>query len=240
MPPAHMARSGSSRGFPCQIPERARSPPAVHRRESAAAKPPPSEFSGPRSGLVMVTGASLGRVGAEQGLAVAAAEQEDEPLQVAAQLGQAVGGVADELCQGVAQAGGVAGQPLAEELQQLGELGRVDGRSSAVLKRSPCTAAGVPGAARSRSPPAAPPATPSRTRPRTPPWCLLAGRRSPTGSASPRWARCGLRAPRHPGRLHRTDPRGIRPAPAPVCQLVPAEPLAPVPGPPRRHRVLRP
>ena len=50
----------------------------------------------------MVTGASLGRVGAEQGLAVAAAEQEDEPLQVAAQLGQAVGGVADELCQGVA------------------------------------------------------------------------------------------------------------------------------------------
>jgi hypothetical protein len=34
--------------------------------------------------------------------------------------------VADELCQGVAQAGGVAGQPLAEELQQLSELGRVD------------------------------------------------------------------------------------------------------------------
>ena len=34
--------------------------------------------------------------------------------------------MADELCQGVAQAGGVAGQPLAEELQQLGELGRVD------------------------------------------------------------------------------------------------------------------
>src|SRR5206468_2644320 len=69
---------------------------------------------------------SLCRAGAEQGLAVAAAEQEDEPLQVAAQLGQAAGGVADELCQGVAQAGGVAGQPLAEELQQLGELGRVD------------------------------------------------------------------------------------------------------------------
>jgi hypothetical protein len=52
----------------------------------------------------------LCRAGAEQGLAVAAAEQEDEPLQVITQLGQAVGGVADELCQGVAQAGGVAGQ----------------------------------------------------------------------------------------------------------------------------------
>jgi len=50
------------------------------RSESAAAKPPPSEFSGPRSGLVTVTGASLCRVGAE-GLAVAAAEQEDKPLQ---------------------------------------------------------------------------------------------------------------------------------------------------------------
>jgi hypothetical protein len=99
--------------------------PRVRRRGSAAAKPPPSGFSGPRSGLVTVTGASLCRVGAVQGLAVAAAEQEGEPLQVAAQLGQAVGGVADELCQGVAQAGGVAGQPLAEELQQLGELGRV-------------------------------------------------------------------------------------------------------------------
>jgi len=66
----------------------------------------------------------LCRVGAAQGLAVAAAGQEDEPVQVATQLGQAVGGVADELCQGIPQAGGVAGQPLAEELQQLGELGR--------------------------------------------------------------------------------------------------------------------
>jgi len=54
---------------------------------------------------------------ARRGLAVAAAGQEDKPLQVITQLGQAVGGVADELCQGVAQAGGVAGQSLAEELQ---------------------------------------------------------------------------------------------------------------------------
>jgi hypothetical protein len=120
-----MARSGSSRGFPCQIPERPAAPRCTGR-ESAAAKPPPSEFSGPRSGLVTVTGASRCRVGVEQGLAVAAAEQEDEPLQVITQLGQAVGGVADELCQGVAQAGGVAGQPLAEELQQLSQFGRVD------------------------------------------------------------------------------------------------------------------
>jgi hypothetical protein len=42
-------------------------------------------------------GASLGRSWAEEGLAVVAAEQEDEALQVVAQLGQAVGGVADEL-----------------------------------------------------------------------------------------------------------------------------------------------
>jgi hypothetical protein len=33
---------------------------------------------------------------AEEGFAVAAAEQEDEPLQVGAQLGDAVGGVANE------------------------------------------------------------------------------------------------------------------------------------------------
>jgi len=39
--------------------------------------------------------------------AVAAAEQEDEPLQVTAQVVQAVGGVADELCQRGAEAAGV-------------------------------------------------------------------------------------------------------------------------------------
>jgi hypothetical protein len=52
------------------------------------------------------------RVRAEQGLAVAAAEQEDEPFQVITQLGQAVGGVADELCQGLAQAGGGRGPAI--------------------------------------------------------------------------------------------------------------------------------
>ena len=83
----------------------------MRRRESAAAKPPPSGFSGPRRGLVTVTGASRSRVGAEQRLAVAAAKQEDKPLQVITQLDQAVGGVADGLCQGVAQAGGAAGHP---------------------------------------------------------------------------------------------------------------------------------
>jgi hypothetical protein len=78
----------------------------------------------------------LSRAKVKEGLAVAAAEQEDEPLQVITQLGQAVGGVADELCQGFAQAGGVAGQPLAEELQQLSELGRVDDVFSELCKPS--------------------------------------------------------------------------------------------------------
>jgi hypothetical protein len=62
-------------------------------------------------------GPSSRRIGAEQGLAVVAAEQEDEPVQVLAQLADVVGGVADELFQRGAEAGGVAGQPLAEELQ---------------------------------------------------------------------------------------------------------------------------
>jgi hypothetical protein len=79
-----------------------------------------SELLGPRSGLVMFI-ASFGRAGAEQGLAVVAAEQEDEPVQVLAQLADVVCGVADELFQGGAEAAGIAGQPLAEELQQLGE-----------------------------------------------------------------------------------------------------------------------
>jgi hypothetical protein len=55
-------------------------------------------------------GRSFFHCGAEEVPAVAAAEQEDEPLQIGAQFAQAVGGVADELCQGGAQAGGVAGQ----------------------------------------------------------------------------------------------------------------------------------
>ena len=69
---------------------------------------------------------SPGRAGAEQGLAVVAAEQEGEPVQILAQLGGVVGGVTDELLQG-RRGAPVAGQPPAEELQQLGELGRVYG-----------------------------------------------------------------------------------------------------------------
>jgi hypothetical protein len=57
-------------------------------------------------------------------LAVAAAEQEDEPLQVGTQLAQAVGGVTDELCQRRTEAGRVASQPFTEESQHLGQLGR--------------------------------------------------------------------------------------------------------------------
>jgi hypothetical protein len=45
----------------------------------------------------MVT-ASLCRATDKEGLAVAAVEQEDEPLLVTVHFVQAVGGVADELC----------------------------------------------------------------------------------------------------------------------------------------------
>jgi len=58
-------------------------------------------------------------------LAVAAAEQEDEPLRVGAQVLEAVSGVTGELFQGDGQPGGVAVQPLAEELQHSGEFGDV-------------------------------------------------------------------------------------------------------------------
>jgi hypothetical protein len=77
--------------------------------------------------------ASLGRAGAEQGLAVVAAEQEGEPVQILAQLAGVVCGVTGELFQGRAEAAPVAGQPPAEELQQLGEL------SGAGAARRPCT-----------------------------------------------------------------------------------------------------
>jgi len=43
-----------------------------------------------------------------------------------------------------------------------------------------------------------------------------------------------------PGRLHRPDPRRVRPRPAPVRQLVPPAPCQPLRCPPPRHRVLRP
>ena len=62
---------------------------------------------------------------AEEGLAVAAAEQEHKTLRVGAQLREAIGGVADKVFQRWAEAGGVAVQPLAEELQHLGEFGGV-------------------------------------------------------------------------------------------------------------------
>src|SRR5258707_460211 len=72
-----------------------------------------------------VSSADWGRAGvsgrrAEQVLAVAAAEQEGEPVQVVAQLLDAVGRVAGKLFQGRGQAAGVAGEPVAEELQHLG------------------------------------------------------------------------------------------------------------------------
>jgi hypothetical protein len=72
-------------------------------------------------------------------------------------------------------------QVRAQQLRQDRRAG--PGRSSAWLRRSPCTAAGAPGAPRSRSPPAGRPASSSRTRPRTPPASLRAGRRSAAAAA---------------------------------------------------------
>jgi hypothetical protein len=63
-------------------------------------------------------------VACEELLAVAAAEQEDEAVQVVAQLRDAVGGVADALGeQGLQPRFG--GKPFAEEGQNLGELAGV-------------------------------------------------------------------------------------------------------------------
>ena len=83
-----------------------------------------------------------------------------------------------------------AGDPRLREqvrAQQLGQDRRAGPcRSSAGPRRSPCTAAGAPGAPRSRSPPAGRPASPSRTRPRTPPVSPGAGPRSAAASAPTR------------------------------------------------------
>lgn len=56
----------------------------------------------------MLARARRSRLGAEELLAVAAAKQEDEPLQVVMQVGQPVGGVAGETTQVSPQAPGAA------------------------------------------------------------------------------------------------------------------------------------
>jgi hypothetical protein len=66
-------------------------------------------------------GVTAGR--AEERLAVVAAEQEGEAIQVAAQVRGAVSGIADEAGQRYPEAVGVAAEPVAEELQELSELG---------------------------------------------------------------------------------------------------------------------
>jgi hypothetical protein len=53
---------------------------------------------------------------AENGLAVAAAEQEDEPVQVLSQLVGVVCGMADEVFQRRAEAAWVSLEPVGEEL----------------------------------------------------------------------------------------------------------------------------
>jgi hypothetical protein len=55
------------------------------------------------------------------------AEQEGETGQVVTQLADAVGGVADELCQRGGQPGRVAVQPADQELQHFGEFRGVGG-----------------------------------------------------------------------------------------------------------------
>ena len=67
-------------------------------------------------------------------------------------------------------------QVRAQQLRQ--DRGAGPCHSSAGPRRSPCTAAGAPGAGRTRSPRAVRLAGPSRTRPRTPPACRPAGHRS--------------------------------------------------------------
>ena len=81
------------------------------------------------------------RLRAEEGLAVTAAEQEDKPFQVAAQLGDAVGGVANEVLEGGAEAGGVAAQPLAADglRTRLAEVGTYEKPRRALSKRNHCT-----------------------------------------------------------------------------------------------------
>ena len=59
---------------------------------------------------------------ADQGLAVAAAGQEGEALQVIAQLVEAVGGMAGELFQRCGQADGIAGQPGPSQTGPMPEL----------------------------------------------------------------------------------------------------------------------
>ena len=71
-------------------------------------------------------------------------------------------------------------------------------RSSGWLRRWPCTAAGAPGARRSRSLPADRPASSSRTRPRTPPSSPRAGLRSAAGTALSRSPRSCSAAPGRP------------------------------------------
>src|SRR6266849_8936005 len=79
--------------------------------------------------LVVVTSSSRSGLiaAAEQVLAVAFAEQEDEPVQVTAQVRGGIGGMPGEPGQRGFQAAGVAGQPLADEAEDLGEFGGVGG-----------------------------------------------------------------------------------------------------------------
>jgi len=87
------------------------------------------------SGCFLFVGSDRGLAGcrgsvgvfAEEELAVVAAEEEGEAVQVGAEGVRAVGGVADEGEQRGGKALGVGGQPAGDELEGLGELDGVGG-----------------------------------------------------------------------------------------------------------------
>jgi hypothetical protein len=74
--------------------------------------------------------------GLEELFAVASAQQEGEPAQVAAQLLDAVGAVADVFLQRCREVIWVAGEPAGEEVQELSEFGSMAGLAAKSKVRS--------------------------------------------------------------------------------------------------------
>ena len=93
-----------------------------HHRSSCASSPPASSMTVTRRAPATVIRRSVRRFCRPQRTNRVGSLRPKK----GAQLRGAVGGVADELFQAGAQAAGVAGQPLGQELQQFGEFGRVD------------------------------------------------------------------------------------------------------------------
>ena len=83
--------------------------------------------------------AGSGLVRGEHALAVGDAEEEPEPGEVVAQRAGAVGLAADEPGQGRDEGGAVGFQPVAEELEQLGEFASDTSTGLAGITRSPAS-----------------------------------------------------------------------------------------------------